>query len=127
VDDNEAIRAFLRHFFRLEALPVEIVESPRRALENFLAAPGDYALMMTDCEMPGMSGVELAQRVRAVRADLPMIIFSTSVAVQGAAHFAHQGFAAALPKPVELDRLRSAIRSALPAGFSSPPADDGPR
>jgi CheY-like chemotaxis protein len=122
VDDSDAIRAFLRHFFRLEALPVEIVESPRRALERFTAAPRDYALLLTDCEMPGMSGIELAQRVRAVRADLPMIIFSTSVAVQGASHFAHHGFVAALPKPVELDRLRAAIRGALPAGF---PAADG--
>lgn len=119
VDDNEAIRAFLRHFFRLEALPVEIFESPRQALERFLATPQDYTLLVTDCEMPGMSGVELARRMRAVRADLPMVIFSTSVAVHGPAHFAHHGFVAALPKPVELDKLRKAIRDALPADFQT--------
>lgn len=113
MDDNEAIRAFLRHFFRLENLPVEITDSARVAWERFQAAPQDYSLLLTDCEMPGMTGVELAKRVRQVRADLPMIIFSTSVAVHGPKHFATQGFVAALPKPVALDTLRSTIRNAL--------------
>lgn len=122
VDDNEAIRAFLRHFFKLEDLPVEIIDSSRVALERFQATPQAYALLLTDCEMPGMSGLELARRVRQVRADLPMILFSTSVAVQGPKHFATLGFTAALPKPVALDTLRSTIRGALGLASLSGPA-----
>jgi DNA-binding NtrC family response regulator len=128
VDDNEAIRAFLKHFFRLENLPVEIIDSARTAWERFQAAPQDYSMLLTDCEMPGMTGLELAKRVRQVRADLPMVIFSTSVAVHGPKHFATQGFVAALPKPVALDTLRSTIRNALvPACPSAggPPAQLG--
>ncbi|MEN9576370.1 MAG: hypothetical protein RL514_4225 [Verrucomicrobiota bacterium] len=123
VDDNESICAFLRHFFTLEALPAEITGSSMVAWERFQAAPQDYALLLTDCEMPGMTGLELAQRVREVRADLPMIIFSTSVTVLGSPHFAKYGFTEALPKPVALATLRAVIRGALPAGFpSSAPA-----
>lgn len=124
MDDNEAIRAFLKHFFKLENLPVEIIDSARVAWERFQAAPQDYSMLLTDCEMPGMTGVELAKRVRQVRADLPMIIFSTSVAVHGPKHFATQGFAAALPKPVALDTLRSTIRNALVP--TCPPAGGAP-
>lgn len=113
MDDNEAIRAFLAHFFKLENLPVEIIGSARVAWDRFQAAPQDYLMLLTDCEMPGMNGLELAKRVRQKRADLPMILFSTSVAVHGPKHFAAHGFAAALPKPVALDTLRSAIRGAL--------------
>lgn len=128
MDDNEAIRAFLRHFFKLENLPVEITDSPRVAWERFQAAPQDYSLLLTDCEMPGMTGLELAKRVRQLRADLPMILFSTSVAVHGPKHFAAQGFAAALPKPVALETLRTTVRGALvtelpPAAI--PPAQPG--
>jgi CheY-like chemotaxis protein len=113
VDDNESIRAFLRHFFKLEHLAAEIIESPHLAWERFQAAPADYCLLLTDCEMPGMTGVELAQRIRQQRADLPMILFSTSVAVHGPEHFATQGFVHALPKPAPLDQLRAAVRDAL--------------
>lgn len=118
VDDNESICAFLRHFFTLEELPAEIVACPQVAWERFQAAPQDYALLLTDCEMPGMTGLELAKRVRRVRTDLPMIIFSTSVTMLGASHFATLGFTEALPKPVALAKLRSAIRGALPADFA---------
>lgn len=124
MDDNEAIRAFLKHFFKLENLPVEITDSARVAWERFQAAPQDYSLLLTDCEMPGMTGLELAKRVRQMRADLPMILFSTSVAVHGSKHFASQGFVAALPKPVALDTLRTAIRGALTTEL--PPAADTP-
>lgn len=71
VDDNESIQVFLRHFFKLEGIPVEIIDSPVRALELFQAGPGQYSMLLTDCEMPGMSGVELAYEVRRLRADLP--------------------------------------------------------
>ena len=120
MDDNESIRAFLAHFFRLENLPVEIHGSSRAALERFRAAPQDYSLLLTDCEMPGLTGLELAQQVRQVRQDLPMIILSTSVSVQGPEPFLKSGFVAALPKPVALDTLRAALRNALPAAPASP-------
>ena len=113
VDDNESIRAFLRHFFKLENLPVEIVASGPAALERLRAAPQDFALLVTDCEMPGMTGLELARQARALRADLPMIIFSTSVTVHGPERFLTLGFVAALPKPVGIDKLRAAVRHTL--------------
>ena len=87
VDDNESIRVFLGHFFRLEGIPVEILDSPVRALELFRAQPKLFSMLLTDCEMPGMSGLELAYEVRRVRADLPMVIFSTSVTVLGPNRF----------------------------------------
>lgn len=122
VDDNESIRVFLRHFFRLEGLPVEIIASPHEALSRFRAAPQDYAMLMTDCEMPGMNGLELARQVRQVRSDLPMLIFSTSVSVNGAERFLQFGFQAALPKPVALEQLRSTVRKLLEGDLPSPPA-----
>lgn len=124
VDDNESIRDFLHHFFRMEGIPVEIFASPRQALARFCAAPHAFSGLLTDCEMPGMSGLELAQEVRRVRADVPMIMFSTSVTVLGAARFLKQGFVHALPKPAPLVMLRAAVRSVVgkeSAAAASPP------
>lgn len=119
VDDSESIRVFLRYFFKMEGIQVEIFASPRQALDSFRAAPQSYLGLLTDCEMPGMSGVELAYEVRRVRADVPMIIFSTSVTVLGSARFLKQGFVEALPKPVTLERLRAAVRGALGKEFAA--------
>ena len=71
----------------MENLPVEIHGSSHAALERFRAAPQEYSLLLTDCEMPGLTGLELARQMRLVRQDLPMIIFSTSVSVQGPERF----------------------------------------
>ena len=120
VDDNESIRRFLAHFFKLEALSAEIIESPHIALERFRAAPQDFSLLLTDCEMPGMTGLELARRIRSTRADLPMILFSTSVTVLGPEQFITAGFSAALPKPVALDKLRATIREVLATAVPLP-------
>ncbi len=113
VDDNESIRAFLKYFFKVEGLPVEIMASSQAALERFRAAPQDFALLMTDCEMPGMNGLELAQHVRQVRPVLPTIIFPTAVAVHGPGRFLTMGFVDALPKPVSIAKLRAAVWNAV--------------
>ena len=127
VDDNESIRAFLVHFFRMENMPVEIHESSRAALERFRAAPQEYSLLLTDCEMPGLTGLELARQMRMVREDIPMIIFSTSVSIQGPEPFLKFGFMAALPKPVALDKLRVALRNALACPPPATPARPAPQ
>lgn len=119
VDDNESIRTFYRHFFRMEGLPVEIVGSPHAALEKFRATPDDYSLLLTDCEMPGMNGRELARQMRQVRANLPMVMFSTAVTVSGPQPFLAAGFQAALPKPVGIEQLRTTLRTVLAV---TPPA-----
>lgn len=50
-------------------------ESPA-ALEAFLADPGGFDLIMTDLTMPGMTGLELARRVMAIRPDLPIVLMT---------------------------------------------------
>lgn len=99
----------------MEGLPVEIIGSPHAALEKFRAAPEDYTLLLTDCEMPGMNGRELARQLRQVRADLPVVMFSTAVTVSGPQPFLAAGFQAALPKPVGIEKLRTTLRTVLAA------------
>jgi CheY-like chemotaxis protein len=54
---------------------IAVASSGADALE-LLRRSGDYDLLLTDHMMPGMAGVELAARARALRPDLPIILAS---------------------------------------------------
>jgi CheY-like chemotaxis protein len=54
-----------------------VASSGEEALELLdPAASGAIELMLTDVLMPGMTGLELAARVRALRPDLPILLMS---------------------------------------------------
>lgn len=46
------------------------------ALALFLKSPADYDLLLTDLTMPELTGVELCQKVKAVRSDLPVVLIT---------------------------------------------------
>ena len=50
--------------------------SPYDALALFLQNPAGYDLLLTDLTMPELTGVELCRKVKAVRADLPVVLFT---------------------------------------------------
>jgi PAS domain S-box-containing protein len=85
--------------------------SPQRA-ENAEAAlhaleTGVFDILMTDVSMPGMSGIELAQRAVAMHPELE-ILFASGNAIPLHAEFAFKW--QALRKPYTLDQLRVAVR-----------------
>jgi CheY-like chemotaxis protein len=68
-----------------------------------------FDAVVTDFRMPGMDSRELAMRLKALRADLPIIIYSA----QGG-HIAHNPFfAAVLTKPVDPAELLNAVRAVV--------------
>jgi CheY-like chemotaxis protein len=50
--------------------------SPADALESFSAAPDAYDLVVADLSMPDVNGLDVAQSVVAIRADIPIIIMA---------------------------------------------------
>jgi PAS domain S-box-containing protein len=74
VEDNEQVRAFA------ESLLVDLdyrVVSAASAEEALEALDGrEVDLLFSDVMMPGMNGVELAERARATRPDLPVVLAS---------------------------------------------------
>jgi PAS domain S-box-containing protein len=49
---------------------------PRQALASFRAAPGRYAVLVTDLTMPHFTGLDLLDTVRATRPEMPAIILT---------------------------------------------------
>ncbi|WP_338667417.1 hybrid sensor histidine kinase/response regulator [Pseudodesulfovibrio methanolicus] len=55
---------------------VEGQESPLAALRRVNDMPGEFDLVITDYDMPGMSGTQLARRLAVIDRELPVILIS---------------------------------------------------
>lgn len=75
VDDDDDIRRLMRAFLEADGYEVFSCRNGIRALEVFTAR-GDVDLLLSDLQMPVMDGVELSQRVTALRPELPVVIVS---------------------------------------------------
>jgi CheY-like chemotaxis protein len=79
----------------------EVVVTTRgqEALATFQAAPQNFAVLITDDTMPGLSGIELATACRQIRVDLPIILCTGEHPTVYAAQAASQRIDAVLAKP----------------------------
>ncbi|UVT16661.1 MAG: response regulator [Nitrospira sp.] len=110
VDDNDACRSLLGHLTAVWSMKSQAAESGTQALaciEKAYANGDPFDLVILDAKMPGMSGFELAKRIRANTAfrSLPLVLL-TAFGERGDAARAHQStIAAYLPKPVREAQL----------------------
>jgi two-component system chemotaxis response regulator CheY len=64
VDDSAMMRALIRRVIKLTELPVdEVVEAADGAAALRLLESRDFDLLLTDVNMPGMTGVELLREI----------------------------------------------------------------
>ena len=79
--------------------------SPADAIENFAAAPDAYDLVVTDLSMPGVSGIDVAQSVVSIRADIPIIIMAGDIRPEDEALAAACGVREVVNKSATVDEL----------------------
>ncbi|MEB0140759.1 transporter substrate-binding domain-containing protein [Undibacterium sp. CCC2.1] len=69
VDDNKSNRIVLEQQLEFLGHQVSVAADGREAMQ--LWSPGSFDLVITDCNMPHLSGYELAQTIRSIENDLP--------------------------------------------------------
>jgi len=74
VDDEEALRDAGVRMLENMGYRVTAVSSGIEALDLVTNAPGKIDLVITDMTMPGMTGIELAQRLLDTQPDIPIIL-----------------------------------------------------
>ena len=113
VDDERAVRvAFEAGLARLGYCVAASADGPR-ALELVAADPTRFDVIVTDLTMPKMTGVELALQVRALRADLPVVLCTGSGERPSAAELGTAGIRIVAAKPLTRRELAHKVREAL--------------
>jgi two-component system, OmpR family, response regulator MprA len=116
VEDEPSISGFVRRGLMFEGYQVEIAEDGRKALEAMRDRPP--SLLVLDLMLPGISGIEIARRVRAVEAEsggerLPILMLTARDAVPDRVAGLEAGADDYLVKPFDFDELLARIRALL--------------
>ena len=109
VDDEPAVRRFVSDALVRSGYDVIVAATGRDALALVYADTVSPALLITDIEMPGMSGVELAARVRADRPAIRVILMTAREASAARARERAGLVEAVLLKPFALAELLAAV------------------
>lgn len=123
VEDEPVNRTVLEGLLGHDGHAVTSVASAPEALDILERAEVD--LVLTDLRLPGLSGVDLARRIRA-RGGPAVVAVTANLMADDRAACAEAGVAAVVGKPVLMDDLRAALAAAwqdrpppLPAPFDS--------
>jgi CheY-like chemotaxis protein len=76
LDDEEALVFLVKRLLTRRGYRVSGYIMQDEALAALRADPGSFDLVLTDYNMPGMSGLDVAAEVHAIRGDLPVAIAS---------------------------------------------------
>ena len=114
VDDEPDVETLFRQQFRRELrasrFAMEFAQSAPMALQR-ITNSGDESLILilSDINMPGMSGLELLPEAKAIRPDVPIIMITAYGDAETKRKALEGGAEALLTKPIDFVMLRSEI------------------
>lgn len=111
VDDDDDLREASVQSLEMAGMQVRPFASANPALEAL--SEHFNGVLVSDIRMPGMDGLQLFERVRAVDREIPVILITGHGDVAMAVNALHRGVFDFLAKPFANDHLVAAIRRAL--------------
>ena len=116
VDDEPDVELLFRQQFRYDLragrFTMEFAQSGDMALQRITDAAGvSIILILSDINMPGMSGLELLPKAKAMRPDVPIIMITAYGDAETKRKALENGAEALLTKPIDFGALRSEIET----------------
>ena len=114
VDDEPAILDIADRLLTLLGYNSTCISNGVEAVAEFERHPDDFDLLMTDLTMPEMNGMELIDRVRKVRPEIPVVVCSGYDLVDKFSAYPHlRDGVVCLPKPIRSKEFMAAVNDAL--------------
>jgi len=111
VDDDESVQLALRDLIESDGLPAICFGSAEQFLDS--EARSKAACLIADIRMPGMSGLELQAKLKAVRCRIPIIFITAHGDAEMRIHAMREGAVEFLSKPFDDVVLLEIIYAAL--------------
>ena len=115
LDDEEMLVELVRTKFESLGYQVTGCIKPADALDAVRADPTGFDIVVTDYNMPGMSGLEVASALAQLRADLPVVLVSGYLSPAAQAATLAAGIREIVYKPTVLQQLEGVIARLLDA------------
>lgn len=113
VDDEEGLARIFGRLLRSLGYQVTVQTNSADAVKLFEQNPWIYQIALVDLHMPSPGGLDVAERLHALRPDLPIFIMSGYSEALGDTSPATLGVAGILQKPITRETLAAELRNAL--------------
>jgi DNA-binding response OmpR family regulator len=123
VDDEEDIRHLISSVLASDGFDVNATADGEEAWEALQHE--HYDLLVTDNEMPRLTGIKLIKRIRDAGMSLPVIVASGFLSTEGVRDYAQLQIAAVIPKPFNIGEFLTTVRTALRVSGEDATADHG--
>lgn len=113
IDDEDAIADINKKLLERLGYSVDTFTDSMEALEFFRADPGKFDLVITDMTMPKMTGDVLAEKLRTIKTDIPIIVCTGHSKKMSDKLNKQIGIDAVCSKPLSIMNLAKTIRDVL--------------
>lgn len=111
IDNEEGLCRMMEQVLLDNGYLAKAYTSPSKAMEEF--RPGAWDMVISDIKMPGMSGLEVLQKVKEREKDIPVIMITAYATVDMSIQALRKGAYDMLTKPFEPEELIYRIKNAL--------------
>lgn len=115
LDDEEAMVVLVQRMLNRLGYRTSGYMSAQEALNAVRAAPEAFDIVVSDLNMPGLSGLDVARELRRIRPDLPVVITSGYITEEVREEALQEGVRQVVYKPNTVDELCQAIHQILTA------------
>ncbi|MBS0416958.1 MAG: CHASE3 domain-containing protein [Proteobacteria bacterium] len=119
LDDEESLVILAKRMLERMGYHVSGFKDAAQAIAAFAATPQDFDLVLTDLSMPGMSGMEVARQILAIRPDVPVLLATGYVRTEDVEQARAIGIREVIWKPQTIgemgDLLAQQLQKLVPA------------
>ena len=111
VEDERTLAGFVEQSLHAEGYAVTVLHDGEQG--ELEALTGDYGLVLLDVMLPGKSGLEVLDAIRAVKPELPVILLTARGEIEQRVEGLDRGANDYVTKPFSLDELLARVRAQL--------------
>ena len=113
IEDEAAIRRVLKKIISEESDTYDVYEAEDGLRGIELIKENDYDLVLCDIKMPKMDGVEVLEKTKKIKPEIPIVMISGHGDLDTAVNTMRLGAFDYISKPPDLNRLLNTVRNAL--------------